>query len=166
MKNVNIYKQIWRQLEMNYEFRRVTNEDVKDLLTWKYDGIYSFFDNDFSQGKIDYIKSFPNDNNVFSVYNKKNELVGSCAIYLNEKTTFSVQMRPSLTSQGLGKEFMQAFLNFVKDKYNLKSIGLSVLKFNERAFRLYKSLDFKVTGEFVGKTVKGEMEFIAMEKEL
>ena len=51
-------------------------------------------------------------------------------------------------------------------KYNLKTIGLSVLKFNERAFRLYKSLDFKVTNEFIGKTVKGEMEFIAMEKEL
>ena len=151
---------------MNYEFRKVTNEDVEDFLTWKYEGVYSFFDNDFSQGKISYVKSFPNDDNVFSVYNDRNELVGNCAIYLKEKVTFSVQMRPSLTSQGLGKEFMNAFLDFAKEKYKLKTIGLSVLKFNARAFRLYKSLDFKVVNEFLGKTVCGEKEFIAMEKEL
>lgn len=38
-----------------------------------------------------------------------------------------------------------------------------MLKFNERAIRLYKNLGFKVTDEFIGKTVDGEKEFIAME---
>lgn len=75
-------------------------------------------------------------------------------------------MKPSLTSHGLGKEFVQSFLCFAKEKYNLKTIGLTVLKFNERAIRLYKSLDFKLTHEFIGKTVSGEKEFLAMEKEL
>lgn len=101
---------------MNYEFRKVTDKDVEDFLTWKYDGVYSFFDNDFSQGKINYIKSFLKDNDVFSVYNDENELIGNCAIYSNEKVTFSVQMRPSLTSKGLGKEFVGSFLNFAKEK--------------------------------------------------
>lgn len=151
---------------MNYEFRRVTEENVKELLTWKYDGIYSFFDNDFSQGKIDYIKTFPQDENAFSIFNDNNELVGSCTIYLNEQVTFSVQMKPALTSKGLGKGFMEAFLKFAKEKYQLKTIGLTVLKFNERAIRLYKSLGFKETKEFIGKTVKGDMEFLAMEKEI
>lgn len=50
--------------------------------------------------------------------------------------------------------------------YNLKNIGLSVPKFNERAIRLYNNLNFKVVGEFTGKTVKGDMEFISIEKEL
>ncbi len=27
---------------MKYEFRKVTNEDVENFLTWKYDGVYSF----------------------------------------------------------------------------------------------------------------------------
>ncbi len=142
-----------------YEFRKVTNNDVEDMITWKYEGIYSFFDNDFSEGKINYVKSFPMDDN-------KNELVGNCAFYLNDKVSFSIQMRPSLTSKGMGKEFLQAILEFAKERYNLKNIELSVLKFNERAIRLYKSLDFKVINEFIGKTVKGEMEFITMSKEL
>lgn len=150
----------------NYEFRKVTNSDVEDMLTWKYEGVYSFFDNDASQGKIDYVKSFPSDANVYSIYNEKNELVGNCAFYLNDKVTFSIQMKPNLTSQGKGKEFLQSILDFAKERYNLKNIGLSVLKFNERAIRLYKSLDFLIVGEFIGKTVKGDMEFLTMEKEL
>lgn len=75
-------------------------------------------------------------------------------------------MRASLTSQGMSKDFLKAILLFAKEKYNLNSIGLSVLKFNERAIRLYKSLNFVVVGEFIGKTIKGEIEFISMEKEL
>lgn len=150
----------------NYEFRKVSDSDVEGMLTWKYEGIYSFFDNDLSQGKIDYIKSFPTDNNAYAIYNEKNALVGNCTLYINDKVTFSIQMRPNLTSQGMGREFLEAFLSFAKEKYNLKSVGLSVLKFNERAIRLYKSLNFIVVGEYIGKTVKGEMEFITMEKEL
>lgn len=150
----------------DYEFRKVTDSDVKDMLTWKYEGVYSFFDNDAFEGKINYVKSFPNDNNVYSIYNDKNELVGNCAFYLNDKVTFSIQMRPSLTSQGKGKVFLKSIVEFAKDRYNLKILGLSVLKFNERAIRLYKSLDFLVVGEFTGKTVKGDMEFISMEKDL
>lgn len=149
-----------------YKFRRVSENDVEDMLTWKYEGIYSFFDNDFSEGKINYVKSFPMDDNVYVIYNNKNQLVGNCALYFNDKVSFSIQMRPNLTSKGMGKEFLEAFLEFAKEKYNLKNIELSVLKFNERAIRLYKSLDFKVTDEFMGKTVKGEMEFIKMEKAL
>ena len=149
-----------------YEFRRVLEKDVEDILTWKYEGIYSFFDNDLSEGKINYIKSFPTDDNAYAIYDEKNQLVGNCALYLNDKVSFSIQMRPNLTSKGMGKEFLEAFLEFAKEKYNLKNIELSVLKFNERAIRLYKSLDFKVTDEFMGKTVKGEMEFIKMEKAL
>ncbi len=48
-------------------------------------------------------------------------------------------------------------MEIYKEKYNLKNIELSVLKFNERDIRLYKSLDFKVIDEFMGKTVKGEI---------
>ncbi len=149
-----------------YEFRKVTNNDVEDMLTWKYEGIYSFFDNNFSEGKINYVKSFPTDDNVYAIYNDNNELIGNCAFYLKDKVSFSIQMRPSLTSKGMGKEFLQAILEFAKERYDLKNIELSVLKFNERAIRLYKSLDFKVINEFIGKTVKGEMEFITMSKEL
>jgi len=57
-------------------------------------------------------------------------------------------------------------VKLIKGKVQFEKYRASVLKFNERAIRLYKSLDFKVINEFIGKTVKGEMEFITMSKEL
>ena len=122
---------------MKYDFRKVTNNDVQDILTWKYEGIYSLYDNDRMQGKINWIKSLPEDNNAFSVYNDKNEFVGHCEIYIKDKVNFAVQMRPNLTGNGMGREFVQSFLDFAKEKYNLESIELFVAKFNKRAIKVY-----------------------------
>ncbi|KIE46804.1 hypothetical protein U732_3453 [Clostridium argentinense CDC 2741] len=30
---------------MKLEFRAPVKSDIEDILTWKYDGIYSFYDN-------------------------------------------------------------------------------------------------------------------------
>jgi ribosomal-protein-alanine N-acetyltransferase len=150
---------------MNYNFKRVTNNDVQDILTWKYEGAYSLYDNDIVQGKIDWVKGLPEDVNTFSGYNDKGELVGHCQVYINKEVTFSVQIRPSLTGKGMGGEFILAFLDFAKEKYALKSIRLLVAKFNERAFKAYLNVGFTKIEEIVGKSIRGDMEFIVMEKQ-
>ena len=152
---------------MKYDFRKVSDNDVQDFLNWKYEGVYSLYDNDRIQGKIDWIRGLPEEDKAFSVYNGDNELIGHCEIYIGEKTTLSVQMRPCLTGKGMGKEFLQAFLEFVVEKYNLKSIELIVAKFNERATKLYKNLGFVKVKEYSARTSAGsdiETEFLVMEK--
>lgn len=152
---------------MKYDFRRITNDDVQDILTWKYEGIYSLYDNDRMQGKIDYIKSLPEDDKAFSVYNDRNELVGHCELYMKEKMNISVQMRPNLTGNGMGKEFVQSFLDFAKEKYSLESIELFVVKYNKRAIKTYESVGFEKVREYAIKatlTDTEETEFVVMEK--
>ena len=151
---------------MKYDFRKVTNKDVEDILTWKYEGIYSFYNSDKTQGKIDWIQGLPEDDKAVSVYNDENELIGHCEIDTEEEITLSVQMRPDLTGKGMGKEFVQCFLDFAKEKYNLKSIGLLVAKFNERAIKLYKNIGFQIIEEFTSQCNGEETEFIVMEKQL
>lgn len=76
-------------------------------------------------------------------------------------------MRPSLTGKGMGREFLQSFLDFVQKEYDLKSIELSVAKFNERATKLYKNVGFDKINEYSAKTSAGsdaETEFIVMKK--
>lgn len=150
---------------MKYDFRKVTNNDVEEILPWKYEGIYSFYNNDSVQAKIDWIKGLPEEDKAFSVYSDKNELIGHCEIYTDEGITLSVQMKPDLTGKGMGKEFVQAFLQFAKEKYNLKSIGLMVAKFNERAIKLYKNIGFEKTEEFTSESNGKEVEFLVMEKQ-
>lgn len=152
---------------MNYDFRKVTNNNVEDILTWKFEGIYSLYNNDRTQGKINWLKSLPEDDKAFSVYNDNNELVGHCEIYTKEKINFAVQMRPALTGKGMGRELVQSFLDFARKKYSLNGIELFVVKFNERAIKVYESLGFEKVKEYSAKlsiSDTEETEFVVMEK--
>lgn len=79
---------------MRFEFRIPTKSDVKDFLTWEYEGIYSFYDNTVDKNKIEWIESFIGSDNIFSIYNEVNELVGNCDFYyIGEFFCIGVQMR-------------------------------------------------------------------------
>lgn len=148
---------------MKLEFRIPTNSDIEDILTWKYDGEYSFYDNSIQKEKIDWIKGFINSGNDFSIYNEHNELVGNCSFYnIDENFCIGVQMRPELTGKGFGTEFARSIVNFGKEKYNLSHIDLTVAAFNKRAIKVYEKLGFKIIEEFVN-TIRGvDYDFIAM----
>ncbi len=148
---------------MKLEFRVPIKSDIEDILTWKYDGIYSFYDNSIQKEKIEWIESFIGSNDNFSIYNDDNELIGNCSFYyIEEFFCIGVQMRPRLTGKGLGSEFVKSIINFGKEKYSLNYIDLTVAKFNRRAIRVYEKLGFKIIEEFVNNIRGVDYDFIAM----
>lgn len=151
---------------MRFEFRIPTKSDVKDFLTWEYEGIYSFYDNAVDNNKIEWIESFIGSDNTFSIYNECNELVGNCDFYyIGEFFCVGVQMRPMLMGRGYGTEFVKSVIDFGNQKYNYSYIDLTVAKFNERAIKVYEKLGFKVIEEFIN-TIRGvDYDFQAMRLE-
>jgi ribosomal-protein-alanine N-acetyltransferase len=148
---------------MKYDFRKVTNKDVEDILTWKYEDEYSFYDNSIQKEKIDWIKGLPEEDKAFSIYNEHKELVGNCSFYyIEEFFCVGVQMKPHITGKGFGTEFVDSIINFGKQKYNLSHIDLTVAKFNKRAIKIYEKLGFKVVEEFVNTIRGGDYDFVAM----
>ncbi len=151
---------------MKLEFRAPIKSDIEDILTWKYDGIYSFYDNSIQKEKIEWIESFIDSDDNFSIYNEQNELVGNCSFYyIEEFFCLGVQMRPELTGRGFGTEFVRAIINFGKKKYNLSYIDLTVAKFNKRAIKVYEKLGFKIIEEFVNTIRGNDYDFMAMRLE-
>lgn len=151
---------------MKFQFRKATKEDVEDIITWEYEGIYSFYNNNIQKEKIDWIKGFIDSDDDFSVYDGNNELVGNCSFYyIEEDFCVGVQMRPELTGKGLGTEFVHSVLNFGKERYNLSCIDLTVAKFNIRAIKVYEKLGFKPLFDLV-YTIRGkDYDFVAMRLE-
>jgi len=148
---------------MNFEFRTPTKNDVQDILTWKYEGIYSFYDNSIQKEKIESIENFIDSDNNFSIYNEYNELIGNCSFYyIEEFFCVGLQMRPDITGKGFGTEFVKSIINFGKQKYNLNYLDLTVAKFNSRAIKVYEKLGFKVIEEFVNIIRGNDYDFIAM----
>ena len=152
---------------MNIEFRKPTENDAKDIATWKYEGIYSFYNNDKTEAKRKWASNIHNEENTFVMYNEKNELIGNCSFnydYDDKLFMFGVQMRPSLTGKGLGTKVVETILNFGKETYKFNELDLLVAKFNKRAITIYERLGFKTIDEFIWYVNDEEKEFIAMRK--
>jgi len=152
---------------MNINFRKPTESDAKDISTWKYEGIYSFYDNDKTEAKKQWANNIHKEENAFAMYNEKNELIGNCSFDYDDeenKFMFGVQMRPNLTGKGMGTEVVATILNFGKEKYKFNEIDLLVAKFNKRAITVYEKLGFNTIDEFIWHVNNEEKEFIAMRK--
>ncbi len=148
---------------MKLEFRVPTKSDIDDILTWKYDGKYSFYDNDIQKEKMEWIESFVDSDDNFSIYNDSNKLVGNCSFYyIEEILCVGLQMRPELTGKGFGVEFAKSIIDYGREKYKFNYIDLIVAKFNNRAIKVYEKLGFKVIEEFVNTIRGNDYDFLAM----
>lgn len=136
-----------------------------DIATWKYEGEYSFYNNDKTEEKKEWAKNINKEENTFVMYNEKNQLIGNCSFDYDEgQIMLGVQMRPSLTGKGVGTEIVKAILEFGTEKYKFTNIELLVAKFNKRAIKVYENLDFQKIEEFIWNVNGEEKEFIAMRR--
>ncbi|MFR1707405.1 MAG: GNAT family N-acetyltransferase [Clostridium sp.] len=150
---------------MEFKFKKPTEVDAKHIATWKYEGKYSFYNNDKTEAKQQWALNIHKEENTFAIYNEKDELIGNCSFDFDDgEFILELQMKPDLTGGGTGTEFVRAILNFGKNTYNFNEVSVLVAKFNERAIKIYKKLGFEKTEEFIWKVNGEEKEFIAMVK--
>ncbi|MBM7614882.1 GNAT family N-acetyltransferase [Alkaliphilus hydrothermalis] len=152
---------------MRIEFKNPTETDAIDIATWKYEGEYSFYNNDKTEVKQQWARNIHTEENAFVLYNDEQELMGNFSFdYDDEKDVFmfGVQMRPSLTGRGMGTEIISAVLDFGREKYKFDKLELLVAKFNKRAIRVYEKLGFEKIDELTWFVNNQDTEFIAMRK--
>jgi ribosomal-protein-alanine N-acetyltransferase len=71
-------------------------------------------------------------------------------------------LRPDCTGKGLGQAFVEAGLEYAKQKFDPATFRLSVATFNRRAIRVYEKVGFKPDGVFMNETNDGQYEFLRM----
>lgn len=150
---------------MNIKFRKPSISDCDKIVTWKYQGEYSFYDNYKTEAKKEWIRGLSSEENCYVLISEEDELIGHCSFsYDDGHLLLSVQMRPDLTGKGMGTEFVSAILEYGRDKCKFDMIELLVAKFNKRAIRVYEKLGFEIIEEFVCFVNGEEKEFYAMKK--
>lgn len=134
-----------KNLQINY----MTKEYAHLISKWKYDGIYSLYNN-----SIDMLDSFM-DGNHFACINKSSELIGyycfgedariptiEDSVFNDEFIDIGLGMNPMLCGNGFGASFLKAGLQYAYSLYGSSKFRLSVVHFNERAINVYKRLGF------------------------
>ncbi|WP_106767543.1 GNAT family N-acetyltransferase [Paenibacillus faecalis] len=157
---------------ISYIFHLMRLEDAENIVKWHYAPPYSIYNMSDDLEDIQELM----DGSYYSVKNLENELIGFFCFGKNAKIPAGIRqgmyldqtaldiglgLRPDLTGQGKGRDFLIAGLDFARKKYKPRKFRLSVAAFNKRAISLYKKVGFISKDTFINKD--NETEFILME---
>ncbi|MFP7297128.1 GNAT family N-acetyltransferase [Neobacillus niacini] len=150
--------------------KKMTEEYAKQILSWKYEPPYDFYNNEESSESLNELLENP----YYAVLDTDETLIGFFCIgsaaqvpfgrtqgaYTEDLSDIGVGMNPSLTGQGFGAEFFSFILSYILETYKVESLRLTVAAFNQRAITLYTKLGFVKKMKFS----RGAVDFIIMVK--
>ena len=125
---------------------------------WRYPPPYDFYDDDGAPPK--------NPERFYGVYDESGAVVEF--FYFEgrgDAILFGLGLRPELTGQGLGDEFVSAGIAFAERTFGKRRIVLEVAAFDERAIKVYERAGFRRTGSRMRSFQRfGEVRFVDMER--
>jgi [ribosomal protein S18]-alanine N-acetyltransferase len=136
---------------MEFTFRPLNWPDVESVTTWHYDAPYTQYDGTalapslrmylLSRWLFTWLGY-----EFFAVDDEQGELIGIFSFKkLSRKgVRIGLGLRPDLSGHGYGLAFVQAGIEFGKQRYAPTSFQLTVAIFNERAIKVYKRAGFTI----------------------
>jgi [ribosomal protein S18]-alanine N-acetyltransferase len=161
---------------LRFTLTRITRADAQAISRWRYEEPYSVYDGNPSSVTALLEPHYP----YHSVHDAHEELVGyfcfgedarvqagkQRGLYEREDALdIGLGMRPDLTGQGLGEQFMHAGLRFAKEMYAPRVFRLTVATFNRRAIRVYERAGFEPVETFGATKPNGHKEWLLMKRE-
>jgi [ribosomal protein S18]-alanine N-acetyltransferase len=136
------------------------------ILDWRYTPPYDFY-NFNADNLLEDLYYLLNPKNAFhAILNPLGELEGFCSFgadgqvpggnYRVEALDLGMGIRPDLTGQRHGEEYVQAVTKYGADRYGAQLLRVTIAQFNKRAQRVWAKLGFKQVEEFakIGSGVK------------
>ena len=154
-----------------YRFVSLRWRDARAISRWHYNGVYAFYDQDIlpmlsltlfrAPLRMLGLEAFV----VFGEIDRTNERIGIFTfIQRGGVIEIGLAMRPDLTGRGLGLSFVEAGLNFARDRYAPTRFTLDVATFNVRAQRVYERAGFRPLDTFTRRFKGKRCEFLAMSR--
>src|SRR3954468_10399058 len=142
----------------------MSQADAVAIGAWHYPPPYSFYD--WSADADDaalLLDAERRKGRLFSARDDNGELAGFFELRAkSDDVTIGLGLRPDLTGRGLGREFVEAGLEFTREAFAPARFLLSVAAFNERAIKVYERAGFTITRAFDHETNGGLHRFLEM----
>ena len=149
---------------MQFGFKPMNESYAHAIANWHYEGIYAFYDMDQDIEDLEELLD-PHSwtGKYYAVVDECGELIGFFSFEKeNEVVVIGLGLRPDCTGEGLGQAFVEAGLEYAKQKFAPSTFRLNVATFNQRAIRVYEKVGFKPDGVFMHETNGGQYEFLRM----
>jgi RimJ/RimL family protein N-acetyltransferase len=158
-------------MSANYSFNKMTDADAREILSWRYEPPYDFYDPLDEDLERDVAVLVEPTNLYLSVRNAEGDLIGYYCFgsqahveggdYSEDALDIGGSVRPDLTGTGMGKMFVRVALDFAGIFFHPKKFRATVATFNTRALRTCENAGFVWTQKF--RRPDG-VEFAVLEK--
>jgi [ribosomal protein S18]-alanine N-acetyltransferase len=164
---------------MRIAFSEMTEADARAVSAWRYEGAYAVYNQ--HPGDEEAIAAMLDRRSPhYAARDERGALVGFFAFGTSaevedvgvpslsgpdETIAVGLGLRPDLTGQGLGLDFVNAGLDYARLTFHPRAFHLFVLRFNERAIRVYERAGFKRVRELRVRNVHGENTFLEMRRD-
>ena len=150
-----------------YRFRQMADEDAREISRWHYEPPYDFYDWAGDPDDLEeLLDSARREGAYFSAFDREGALVGFFQFESEDETVdVGLGLRPDLTGQGLGVEYLLAGLDFARERCSPERFTLFVATFNERAIEVYERAGFRRGAVYTHHTNGADFPFLAMDRE-
>jgi len=145
----------------------MADEDAREISRWHYEPPYDFYDwAGDSDDLEELLDSARRDDAYFSAFDREGALVGFFQFESEDETVdVGLGLRPDLTGQGLGVEYLLAVLELARERFSPEHFTLSVATFNEHAIEVYERAGFRRGTVYTHHTNRADYPFLAMDRE-
>jgi ribosomal-protein-alanine N-acetyltransferase len=152
--------------QMKFEFKPLDENSAHAIAGWHYEGIYSFYDMDQDLEDLQELLDPRNwEDHYYTVTDDQGDLIGFFSFEREKEVVIiGLGLRPDLTGKGLGQAFLDAGLEFAREKYRPTTFVLSVATFNQRAINVYRRAGFEDVEVSLNETNGGQYEFLCMSR--
>lgn len=146
---------------------------VREFLQWKYEPPHEIYNYLPEYIEEDLVYHLDPANNIYSMYHNDN-LVGYCSFgqdgrvpggdYSEQAVDIGLMIKPELTGQGLGSEFVRDVIRFSMTQFNPNKLRVTILLTNLRAIRVWEKNGFRKTQAF--KRERDQLDFLIMSRDV
>jgi ribosomal-protein-alanine N-acetyltransferase len=142
--------------EEGTSFTRLDESAAREIVSWRYEPPYDLYNLENSDESIRY--ALNPDNNFYAMRDEDGKLIGFCSFgsdgqvpggdYHAPALDIGLGIRPDLTGQGRGSDFVQAVLHFAQSKFQPPMLRVTIAAFNLRAQRVWEKNGFRLSQQF------------------
>ena len=147
-----------------FTIQPMSDESARAIAGWQYSAPYDFYnavpdDPDLA----DLLDAGFRQGRYYEVVDEGNDLVGFFEFKRDhDPLEVGLGLRPDLTGQGLGLDFVRAGMAFAREHLGATDLCLAVAIFNQRAIAVYERAGFRPTETYMHHTNGADYEFLRM----
>jgi len=145
---------------MAFTFRPLNENNAQTILHWHYEAPYDIYNLESSDSE-NILRYLLDPQNAFhAIYGQQGHLEAYCSFgpdgqvsggdYSTPALDIGLGVRPDLTGQGRGSEYVNAVIDFALHTYRPDRLRVTIAAFNRRALRVWEKAGFQVMQIFQG----------------